>query len=364
MRWSPLIVALSLVYVGCGPRRPPAEEHGRTPAGPVPGGSVRAYFDDSDLVRVTTSIGDLFVPGPEPDVFERSDRETAGGPWLDAVRFIDPEGADPVILAGLGQIDLAVVYGRDAARMLDVTRETGGLMTRLPRRDRTYVLWLHPGPGRRWTRDPAFRTWLRERIDREAIVDYLFGGEAVPVEGLLQGASDTVPVAATTWRVPSGIRPRVSLTFHEGDPNAAALASRIKAVVDGHGVAVDLEGVEMATFLTRVRDQQTHAALLVIRSPSADPILELQEVLRPLGEPVLDALEVLDRGNRESPGSARRAAAAREAERLVIDGDGPGRYRLVPLVRVHAWLFTAPGLRGVARGDPAELSLGSAWWEP
>jgi len=278
------------------------------------------------------------------------------------VRFVDPEGVDPAVLAGLGQIDLGIVYGRDAARMIAAAAKTGGRATRLPGWDRTYFLWLNPGPGRRWTRDPAFRSWLRERIDREILVEYLFGGEAVPVDGLLPGATETRPVAASSWRVPSGTRPRFSLTFDASDPDAAALASRIKAVVEGEGVAVDLEGVETAG--SQALGQETHAALRRVPSRGVDPIIALQDALQPLGEAVLDALEILDRGGREGPGSAERAAAAREAERLVTEGDGPGRFRVVPLVRVRAWLFSAPGLRGVTRGDPAELSLASAWWEP
>jgi hypothetical protein len=330
----------------------------------VPGGTVRAYFDDSDRVRVTSRVGGLFVPGNDPGLFERADRGSGVAPWLDAVRFVDPDGADPGVLAGLGQIDLGVVYGRDAARVIDAAANRGGRTTRLPGWDRTYFLWLNPGPGRRWTRDPVFRSWLRGRIDRGTLVDLLFAGEAVPVDGLLPGTTATGLGAAASWHVPSGTRPRLSLTFDGGDPDAAAIAARIKAVVEGDGVTVVLEGVETPGLLKRIRRQETHAAVLVIRSPDADPIVALQKVLQPLGEPVLDALEILDRGSRERPGSAAREAAARNAERLVIDGDGPGRFRIVPLVRVHAWLFSAPGLRDVTRGEPAELSLASAWWEP
>jgi hypothetical protein len=280
------------------------------------------------------------------------------------VRFVDPGGVDPGVLAGLGQIDLGVVYGRDAARMIDAADRSGGRTTRLPGWDRIYLLWLNPGPGRRWTRDPAFRAWLRDRIDREILADYLFGGEAVPVDGLLAKTAESGPAAKSSWRVPSETRPRLSLTFDASDPSAGALASRIKAVVESHGVAIDLEGVDTSTLASRISAQKIHAAVLKRRSHGADPVEDLQAVLRPLGEPVLDALEILDRGSRERPGSSARVAAARAAERLVVDGDGPGRFRVVPLVRVHAWLFSAPGLRDVTHGEPAELSLANAWWEP
>ncbi len=357
-----LILFLSLVYLGCGAKQPPLAPPSLQPQ---PGGSVRAYFDDaegpmpSDREQAVADVlgAGFFVEATEPGVLESNDARDDGVPLLDEIVLLDT-ATDPALLARLGQLDLALVYGREAARIRDDRRAMHNTMTRFPPWDRTYALWLNPGPGRRWTRDPEFRAWLRRQIDRESMARFVFAGEAEPAEGLWY-----VKSAATEsrWRVPAGIRPRVTLSLDESDPTASAVAARVKAEIEGHGVDIDLERLPADTLRRRLVSGQTHAALLVHRPMGRDPIVAMKETLAPIGAPVADALDMLDDGTDEPERIGREIFAA-NAELLALEGEGHGRNRLIPMVRVHAWLFAAAGLHDVTTGEPPRLTLERAWW--
>lgn len=357
-----LILFLSLVYLGCGARQPPLAPPS---VQPLPGGSVRAYFDategptlsDREQAAADALGHGFFVEGTVPGVLERNDARDDGVPLLDEIVLLDT-ATDPVLLARLGQADLALVYGREAARIREDHADNQGTMTRLPAWDRTYALWLNPGTGRRWTRDPEFRAWLRQEIDRESMARYLFAGEAEPAEGLWYART---AVGESRWRVPAGIRPRVTLSFDESDPLAAAVAARVKAEVEEQGVGIDLEELPADALRRRLVSGETHAALVAHRPMGRDPIAAMKETLAPIGEPVADALEMLDDGS-EEPETTGREVFAANAELLALEGAGHGRNRFIPLVRVRAWLFAAPGLHDAATGQPPRLSLERAWW--
>ncbi|MDX1389311.1 MAG: hypothetical protein R3344_08975, partial [Acidobacteriota bacterium] len=238
MAARPLIVFFCIVCVGCGAARPPWGPGGA----PHEGGSVRLWLDDADgstpsdrerVLDLAIEEG-YFTVGTEPGVLRKNGSRADRLAYLDEVVLLDSGGADPALLARLGQLDLALVYGRRAARIREDLAATGGTMTRLPGWDRTYLLWLNPGTGRRWTRDPEFRAWLRGQIDGEEMVEYVFAGEAEPAHGpwSVQRSTDV----ESRWRVPTGIRPRVTLSLDEDDPLASAVGARLKAEIEELGV--------------------------------------------------------------------------------------------------------------------------------
>jgi hypothetical protein len=263
-----------------------------------------------------------------------------------------PEGGERVVPAA-GGYDLALAWGPAAATLL----EAGGaheLARRLPGWDTVYALWLVA--DRRWTNDPVFRRWLRDLLDRERMARYLFGHEAEPALALSPvdapdpaGAPGARPFAA-------GSSPRLTFVFDEEDPHAASLALRLKAVLRSRGV--DLRPVAHSRGgLTRaLEDREVHGAVVAHRPLVDEPLLALLETLWPLRRPFADEAGTLLRSTRIAD-PERRRRRARD-----IEADLVGDARLIPLVRLRAWLLHGPELTGIETGGRGVLRLDRATW--
>ena len=122
--------------------------------------------------RPAAAAGSFFVPTPDGG-FVPNPSARDGGPLVDRVDSVDPGGA-PALLFKLGDVDVAVVQGRDVRALVALPERVR--LTPAPPRDPTYFLWLHP--EKRWlnaTKFP-FRAWLAGAIDRNEIVRLLFDG--------------------------------------------------------------------------------------------------------------------------------------------------------------------------------------------
>ena len=280
-----------------------------------------------------------------------------GRPILDRIELVEAGSADPSLLLRLGEVDLAVVYGRAVSRLLQEGLE-GYTIRRLPSWDRVYALWLSPGPLNRWTRDPSFRRWLSERIDRAAMVNYLFAGQGEPARGLIAGGELSEAENVPNWKVPPVTRPRLTLTFDGGDAHAASLAARVKADLDHAGLNIGLDGADTEQLHRRLSREQIHVALLLHRPATSDPVLALAETLGGVGG-TADTVRSLEAGSLEAAGTPARKEAALRAERRLLEN-----HRLVPLVRLHAWLVMDQDLVDVEAGPSGVLGMERAGWRP
>jgi MarR-like DNA-binding transcriptional regulator SgrR of sgrS sRNA len=291
---------------------------------------------------------------------------------LDRVDLVPASSANARLLARLGEIDIAVVYGRSASAFFWDGSAAGDLphdgsagpaafaIRRLPAWDRTYLLWLHP--SKRWTRDPGFRRWLSDHVDRTAMMRYLFDGLGAWPCDLL---SDCGPEVAGTddargpgWVVPRGLRPRITLAYESTDRIASDIAARIKADLDGAGVALSLDPRGREDLDRALKAGELQAAVSFQRPWTDDPVLALSETLRAAGPGFDDAIAALDEASLEPPGSERRVASALEVQDGILRAD-----RLVPLARVDAWIAVAPGLVLRPGIDPS-LDIARAGWLP
>jgi MarR-like DNA-binding transcriptional regulator SgrR of sgrS sRNA len=270
--------------------------------------------------------------------------------------------ADARLLARLGEIDVAVVYGREASGFLDASDPSeveGFAIERLEAWDRVYHLKLER--SLRWTRDPAFRRWLSRTIDRTAMMRYLFDGHGqwpCDLLGHCGEAASAPEDPGPRWRVPSGVRPRIALTFDERDRIASDIAARIKADLESAGVGVDLDPRTRDEIERAAAGRALQALLTFRRSWTADPVLTLLEVVGPLDTVRDDVGSALAAAAREPLKSAGRAAAAREIQdRILRDA------AVVPLARVDAWIVTAPGL-ALDPGASPSLDIARGGWLP
>ena len=248
-------------------------------------------------------------------------------------------------LAANGGLDLAVVYGRTAGELL-AAPEAPLRLERLPSWDTTYALWVEDRS--RWVNDPRFRRWLAASLDRQDLVDYVFGERAEAAHGLIAGAS--VPAESTPPRRPFSSRsaPRLILGYDRRDGLAGSLAARIKAVLESEGVTVRLSDAN---------DEGLQLLLLAHRPSLDDPVLALFDTMWPLRSRAPESIRSLQHATRIADRERRRRSAA-EIERAMIDDA-----RLVPLVRVHAWLALHDGLAGVEAGGRGVLRLERARWK-
>jgi ABC-type oligopeptide transport system substrate-binding subunit len=277
----------------------------------------------------------------------------AVAPYLDKAHFVDQSETDPALLLNLAQADLGVVFGRAAARLQrDSLRELS--QSRLPRWDRTYFLWIDRQA--RWVNDPRFRRWLSDAIDRQSMVDYLFSGEGEPAYTL----SGSVATNRETGPRPLGAasRPRLSLAFDEDDPFAVRIAERLVATLRLEGIDLSL-APRGAIELRRADAGSPPSAILSVHQPASDdPVLGMTESVWRLAGPESDTIKQLERASRiADPGN--RVEAAAQIERWVLD-----QGRLIPLLRLHAWLVVDARLRDVETGPPGVLRLERSWWLP
>jgi len=213
-----------------------------------------------------------------------------------------------------GEFDLAVLYGADVAAATSRDREW--TVARLATWDRTYALWLNRSA--RWTHDPTFRRWVSATIDRDGMVDVLFDGQGRPVGSWMRDdPPDTTSPAVQPFSARA--RPRLSLVHDDADPQAAAIAARLKADLERYGPIVEIRPRASSEVRLDPERREPSAVLIVHRSSES-----------------------------RFPESD---------DRLLADD------RLVPVVRLHAWSATRRGLRGVRWGPEGVVSLSDAGWK-
>jgi len=273
--------------------------------------------------------------------------------WPERIELVQARDREAAALISRGEVDLAIVYGVTADTLLRAAAEQVRL-ERIAGWDKVYALWLDPSS--RWVNDPRFRRWLAGSIDRDAMVRFVFGGRGEPAFRLLAGGNKTAPGPTTAPPpIAPSSSPRLALTFDGEDPHARSIAARIKAVLEQDGLALDLEprsGEERRGWLA----DRFQMALVAHHPPVADPVLALQHTLWPLGEAAAEAFRRLDRASRISPERRRHDRAALVEDSLLADA------RLIPLVRLHAWLVRHNDLTGVSAGRYGILRLERVEW--
>jgi len=286
----------------------------------------------------------------------------AGRTLLERVDVVDASTSEAKLLARLGEVDVAVVYGRTASAFLDDVEPSEAdrfTVERLEAWDRFYFLVL--SPSARWTRDPAFRHWMSDAIDRTSMMRYLFDGlGAWPCDLLWRCSDEAVAHDNPTirWRVPNGVRPRIALTFDPHDRIASDIAARIKADLADAGVGIDLDPRSRDDLDRELRSGRLQAALVFRRSWTPDPVLTLLDTLHAASPGPGDAGAALIDAVREPPASGSRAVAADAVQERILR-----EATIVPVARIDAWIVTAPGL-ALDPGVSPSLDIAHAGWLP
>jgi len=331
MRRAVLIVLIATVYLGCA-RLPPLSEPVADPSPtalePLPGGALRVALSGA---RLDALVRDTLI--------DRWERRTDS--LLDHIEFLASGGVQPVELLLLGEADLALVHGRQVSR---VRAGAANALVRAPGWDRTYALSCDPTA--RWTNDPNFRRWFAETIDRIDLVEHLFQGVAAPAFSLL--ADDE----RARWAPPlvrpygSTTRPVLDLGFDPHDVHARAIAARLKA-------AFAIEGMELR--LVEGDQGDTPGLTLVAHQQWQDDAFESVESLVPVGA---DGARWYLRQAEAADGDSRRSLVGLAEDAMLMEA------RLIPLLRLEAWLAMSPRLRGVDTGWSGDLTLERIWWAP
>ena len=258
---------------------------------------------------------------------------------------------DVASLFATDAFDLAFLWGRAAERLL-AGRDERMRMQRIPRWDTVYALWLVA--DRRWTNDPSFRRWLSTRLDRESMASYLYGEQAEAAYGLPDRGGETPEAVRRPFSAASS--PRLALVFDEADTHAANLAARVKAVLEQASVALRLEPCARTDLQRALDEGRSQMVLLAHRPPLNDPVLALLDTLWPFRAAALEETRRLVRATRIGDPARRRERAA-EIEAAML-----GDARLVPLVRLHAWLARKTALSRVEVGAHGVVRLDRAEW--
>jgi len=284
------------------------------------------------------------------------------GPYVDRVEPMIVEG-DPTVPLRLGDAHVAVVYGKAASALRRDAGPSGLKLDRLPRWDRTYFLFLNP--NKRWVNDPLFRNWLSKAINRDEIVRYLFEGQAQRAFLLSGGESQSDvpkygplnpdrPVSPTTV-------PRLDLAYEASDLYAETLARRIQAVLQTEAVTLSLTPLSLDDLRARLASGDVEVALLDHRPSASDPVLALLESVTWLGpaadnerRALRDASSTIDPARIE-----QRREAAWNVENKLLESA-----RVMPLIRLEAWIARHPSLAGVNPGPQGVLRFDDAWWLP
>ncbi len=294
--------------------------------GPLPDWEDR--FSHPDLWPTLADGGGpgAFVPGPTAGGWISNPALDPGSGSFGEIRFVDAGGIASDALIVLAEVDLAIVFGREADRLRAAELE-GFDLNPLAGWDRTYALWLDPQS--RWVNDPPFRKWLAAQVDRVGLARPLFGGEAVAATGLLSGESSEPRPLAGPRPFDHRSKPRLALGFDPKDPYATRIAARLKALMREIGVELTLPHDSSG------RSSRASIVLFAHHPPVSDSVLGLQHTLWSVTEVEAnadDAWGVL-RSAAEEPNAPGRLALARQAEQLLL-ADG----RLIPLVRLPAWV--------------------------
>jgi MarR-like DNA-binding transcriptional regulator SgrR of sgrS sRNA len=302
-------------------------------------------------------------PGPyrvEPDGYLRPNPLYPGtGPYVDRVEWVRVE-RDPALPIQLGDTDAAIVFG-DVAQVVADDPGAGQVdLRRLPEWDRTYFLWLDP--DKRWFNDPEFRRWLAGADDRNKMLEYLFAGRGERAFSLSRGGAAAPRYELKPDRpLDAQSVPRLDLVCDAGDPLALTIASRLEAVLSTRGVELTVVPVDATELRRVVTNGDAGMALLAHHPTMSDPVLALLETvwwLGPAAQPERDELQ--EAGSEISPQrlEERRASAWKTEDALLENA------RVVPLVRLHAWLARDPRLAGVRSGGDGVIHFDEAWWIP
>jgi MarR-like DNA-binding transcriptional regulator SgrR of sgrS sRNA len=285
------------------------------------------------------------------------------GPYVERVEVFQVD-ADPSIPFRLGDAQVAILFGKAAGKLRSEATARSGFplsFERVPSWDRTYFLWLDP--EKRWVNDPRFRKWVSAVLDRDEMLAYLFDGQGDRAFSLSPGGSP-VPVYEDLQPdrplSPTSV-PRLTLLYDEEDAQALTLARRVQAVLATHQVELSLVARRSSDLRRALATGEAEAALLAHRPATRDPLLGLLGSTWWFGRRFDGLLDPLLRAASEiAPGRrAERAEMAWEVEQgLLVDA------RVVPLVRLHAWLAHHPKLSGVETAPGGLLILGEAWWLP
>ena len=331
------------------------------PERPTPDLPVRFEHLASWLMRVDPVTGLSEGPGPfrqEPDgKLSAKEGYPGDGPYLEAVVPLVVEGHSPLLLR-LGDAHVAVTFGPVAAALADDPVPDLRL-ERLAAWDRTYFIWMNP--TERWVNDPVFRRWVAGTIDRNEMVEYLFNGLGQRAFSLSHDGS-TVPVYPLRADRPLSpmTEPRLQMAYDAADPYSETVGQRVQAVLQTHQVEVSLVPMERGALRQALRKGEVGVALLAHRPGSEDPVLALEETVWWLGDGAEDARAALVVASGMDPRRVEeRVGEAWKAEQLLL-----GDARVIPLIRLHAWLAYRSSLAGLDPGAEGEFRLEEAWWLP
>jgi hypothetical protein len=332
------------------------------PERPTPDLLVRLEHLASWLQRVDPATGNLEGPGPYrhmPDGSLSAKKDYPGdGPYLDTVVPLVVEGHSPLLLR-LGDAHIAITFGQAADALIEDPVPDLRL-ERLPAWDRTYFMWMNP--DERWVNDPVFRRWLAGTIDRDEMVSYLFDdrgkrafslshdGSTVPVYRPLQADRPLSPMT----------EPRLRMVYEAADPYSETVAQRVRAVLETQQVELSIVPMEREALRRALRSGDVEIALLAHRPGSEDPVLALEGTVWWLGEGAADARAMLAEASGIDPEQAEaRADGAWNAEELLLLDA-----RVIPLIRLHAWLAYRSTLAGLDPRVGGEFRLEETWWLP
>jgi hypothetical protein len=358
-----LILCGVLVYVGCGSRREPAGTL-PDPGSAHRGGTIRVVLPDGPAPCESwgaDSLGQVFLASlagnPGPFVLDVEARAATPDPTYpgtvrpDRVAWIESPPGGPEEPLHAGEADVGVVYGSAAGTLA----EAGFSIARLRTWDRTYALWFDVDG--RWVGDPNLRAWIGRRIDRRGMLEYLFAGEGSPATRLLEEDESDDPIGDAGRRpVSAAARPRLGLAYDPEDRYATVIASRIKAELENEGFHIALSGAARPLEASATAGRPPSIVLLAHQPPTADPAAGLERTFRCLGPGASDARAILDTATAAADDVSRSRIVAAAEDALLRDA------RLVPLIRLPAWLVTRDGLEGVAAGPPGVLRLTDAGW--
>ena len=118
-------------------------------------------------------------------------------------------------------------------------------------------------------------------------------------------------------------------------------------MLDSHGLELTLLPRNERELIDGLRTEDVELALLVHRATSEDAVDSLGQTLERLGQHHDTVVHA---------GDEPRAAARRAEQAMLADA------RIVPLVRLDAWLALPHGLKGVSAGAYGVLRLEKARW--
>jgi len=268
-------------------------------------------------------------------------------PRLAEVRLVSGDDR-PRRLFEAGEIDLAVLYGRQASSLvvdpLDHLR-----VERAPGWDKAYALWFDTSA--RWVDDPRFRRWVGAVVAGDVMLGLLFDGRGEAIS-TLAGATAASPGGPAPPR-PFGetSAPGITLAYDPHDGDATRIAARIKAVLEDRGVGVRLDsgGVPAS-------DGSRQVTLISHHPPVEDALIAFWDTLSKLGESAAPAIDRLARASRVADPERRAMAAG------TIEGDLLEDARLLPLFRLYAWRVVDDRLKARAPDRWSRLGLREARW--